>query len=532
MITGGVRTRAVALLAALLATVACTGDDADPAPTTVAVEAPASLRLALGGPLAVDPAAVNPGSPAELMVADLLHDGLTEVAADGSLQPGLATDWAHDVDARTWTFTLGDDATFSDGRPVTAEDVVASLTRVAAAGPGSLASLRLELVAGHAELVAGEADALAGVRAVDDRTVEIETVTPLGTLPLVLAAPEMGIVAADALESLDPGAPPSPDLPLSGRWAIAEADDEVVALTPRDDDVALAGVELRVHEDEVAAYEAFDAGAADWALVPPERHHEAVEAHGDEHFAPFHAEVFLGLRVAGPLAEARLRQAVAAALDRDDIARDVYGDVADPLPALVPAGVPGHDPEVCGDAPGCRHDPEAAVALLDEAFPDGDVPTVTIDFDDTPRQRALADAVTEALQAVGIPVEQRAHEPDEYRSFVTSGDQQLFSFGWIGGYASPDAYLAPLLPSGADDNLTAFADPTVDLGLAAARATDDPDAAAEAWHDVERRALRAAVVVPVAQFQVQAVVADRVEGLVHRVDGTVDWAAVRVADGA
>ena len=66
----------------------------------------------------------------------------------------------------------------------------------------------------------------------------------------------------------------------------------------------------------------------------------------------------------------------------------------------------------------------------------------------------------------------------------------------------------------------------------AARATDDPDAAAEAWHDVERRALRAAVVVPVAQFQVQAVVADRVEGLVHRVDGTVDWAAVRVADGA
>ena len=525
------RTAVGALVAALLVAAACTGDDAGPAPTTAAIEAPASLRLALPGPLPVDPATANPGSFAELMVADLLHDGLTEVDDDGALRPGLAAEWAHDAETRTWTFTLAEDATFSDGSPVTAADVVASITRVAAASPPTLASLRLEAVVGHEALAAGETDELSGVRAVDDATVEIETEQPMATLPLVLAAPELGIVAVDAIERLDPGQTPPSDLPLSGRWELAAVEDEVVALAPRDGAISLAGIELHLVDDEHAAYDAFAAGAVDWAPVPADRHDEAVEAHGDEHFAPFHAEVFLGLRVDGPLAAAPLRRAVAAALDRNALA-GLYADVADPLSSLVPAGVPGHDSDACGAPAWCGHDPDEAEVLLADAFPEGDVPTLALDFDDTPRQRALAEAVAEDLEAVGIPVELRPHDRDEYRSFVASGDQQLFSLGWIGGYASPDAYLTPLLASGSDDNLTGTADTSIDLGLAAARASDDPDAAAGAWAEVERRALDAAVVVPIAQFRVQVVVADRVEGLAHRVDGTVDWREVHLAGTA
>lgn len=60
---------------------------------------------------------------------------LLRFGADGtSLEPGLAKDWAYDPDALTMTFTLQDGAAFSNGNPVTAEDVAFSL-EVWKAGP-------------------------------------------------------------------------------------------------------------------------------------------------------------------------------------------------------------------------------------------------------------------------------------------------------------------------------------------------------------------------------------------------------------
>jgi ABC-type transport system substrate-binding protein len=289
-------------------------------------------------------------------------------------------------------------------------------------------------------------------------------------------------------------------------------------------------VELRSFDSGDAAYDAFDEGDVDWALVPAERFDDAVEQYGDDHVAAFHAELYFGLRVTSPvLANVELRKAVAAAIDPEAIVDDVYPDLADPLTTIIPAGVPGHEQGRCAE---CGYDPERARSLLAAAFPDGQIPTVTIDFDESARQRAMAQLVATELGAVGVPTTLRAKPFDEYKAFVVTGAQELFSFGWIGGYASPDAYLAPLFGSAANDNLTGYGAAGVDAALAAARATADPVAALEQWATVERQVLAEAAVVPVAQFRTQAVVADRVEALEHRLDGTVDWSRVWVTDGA
>jgi peptide/nickel transport system substrate-binding protein len=52
---------------------------------------------------------------------------LTEIDAEGAVQPKLASGWESSKDATRWTFTLRRDATFHDGRKVVAEDVIASL---------------------------------------------------------------------------------------------------------------------------------------------------------------------------------------------------------------------------------------------------------------------------------------------------------------------------------------------------------------------------------------------------------------------
>lgn len=518
-----------------IALVACTGDDGDGGSAGTepdrAVEVPGeaveggTIRLGIAGPVVVDPATANPGSPSDLMTLDLLHDGLVKVGPDGEVQPALASSWRDNGKSTAFAFVLDGDATFASGTAITAEHAVASIHRVVRGGDTSLAALRLESVKGFRAFVEGTADTLAGVTVRDDE-VYVQLDEPLATLPQILAAPEFGIVDVDGLADAQ-DAEGLAQLDLSGSWAVTGAEDDTLALERREGASGyLEGIELRSFDDADDAYGAFDDGDLDWALVPASRVGDAVDAYGDDHFAPFHAELFFGLRVsAEPFNEGRLRQAIAAAIDAEAIVDAVYADRAIPLSGVVPAGVPGHQDDACEP---CGHDPDRAERLLAQAYPDGNVPTVAVDFDESPTQEAMAEIVADDLEAVGIPTTLRPRPLEEYKRFVVSGDQRLFSFGWIGGYLSPAAYLNALFVSDSDDNLTGVASPNIDGPLAAA--VSGAGDAMTRWAEVESHALDRAVVVPIAQFRTQPVVAERVQGLAHAVDGSVDWAAVWLAD--
>lgn len=56
-----------------------------------------------------------------------VFETLTEIAPDGTLQPGLADRWFASKDGAQWTFVLRGDVQFHDGTPLDAKDVVASL---------------------------------------------------------------------------------------------------------------------------------------------------------------------------------------------------------------------------------------------------------------------------------------------------------------------------------------------------------------------------------------------------------------------
>jgi ABC-type transport system substrate-binding protein len=501
------------------------GDDSGTAdrPARPALEGP--LRVALPAALVVDPSIASLAEPSDLMTVDLLYDGLTTLDDDGNPAPALAATWEADAAQKVWHFHLDPARTFASGRVVTAADVVASLSWVARRGDTSLAALRLEPIAGFRAFVDGGAPALDGVRVGADGSVEIALDTPMSTLPALLAGPSYGIadpatlsaVATQGLQALDP----------TGDWASipTTGDRAGLSLSRRSADrAALDGIELVPYDGGAAAYQAFEEGEVDWAEVPDDQVGDAIETYGDDAFAPFHAELFFGMNMASPtLANAGLRTAIARAIDRGAIVRAVYPDLALPLDQVVPDGIPGRAEDPCG---ACGFDPAAARAALAAAYPDGGVPTVPIDFDESPAQSAMARVVADSLDAVGIPTELRPRPLDDYKQFVVGGGHELFSFGWIGAYSSPDAYLAPLFASASDDNLTGYGSPEVDELLAAARAQPLGEEDRGRWADAERLVLESAVVVPVAQFRTQVVVSDRVAGLEHAVDGTVDWSVV------
>lgn len=519
------RSRAVAGAAALLLVANCTGGD-DPDTPSGATVPVGELRLGLPGTPVVDPASASLAEPAELLTIDLLYDGLTRLDAAGSVQPALAERWEADPDQRTWRFHLTPGSTFSSGRAITATDVVTSLEALAKGGDGSLAALRLEPVTGFRAFVDGEADRMEGLRAPDPATVEIALDGPLSTLPVLLAAPSYGVVDVASLTAVadDPGR--LADLELSGPWSVGSVADGGLTLARRGDGAGPTTVSLRAFEDVDAAFEAFEEGQLDWAEVPDPDVPDAIDRYGDEAFTPFHAELFLGLNVrSGALADLAVRAAVANAVDRAAIVQAVYPDVALPLGGIVPAGVAGAVAPGCSS---CGFDPARARAVLAERFGEAPRPTLAIDYDDSPAQEAVARILARDLEAVGFTTELRSHSMTEYQDLVVAGGQEVFSFGWVGAYGSPDAYLAPLFGSGSPDNLLGYRDADVDGLLAQARAQPLGPTTAGWWGVVERRVLETAVAVPLAQFRIQAVVSDRVDGLVQSVDGAVDWSAVRL----
>ena len=80
----------------------------------------------------------------------------------------------------------------------------------------------------------------------------------------------------------------------------------------------------------------------------------------------------------------------------------------------------------------CAYDPDAAKALVAQAFPGGGVPTVEVDTDDDPTDVALANAVQASLVAIGVPANVVVKPFAEYQRFVTTGQTQLFRTGGWG----------------------------------------------------------------------------------------------------
>lgn len=131
----------------------------------------------------LDPARTS--EPTGLMIEHALYDTLLTYSGTGTPTPAadLASSYTASTDARTFTFTLDPRARFADGTPVTAADVVFSLTRVA-----NVHGTPSFLMAGITATAVG-----AG-------TVVLTSAEPNAAIPAIVTNPALSIVEATAVE--------------------------------------------------------------------------------------------------------------------------------------------------------------------------------------------------------------------------------------------------------------------------------------------------------------------------------------------
>ena len=128
----------------------------------------------------------DPGTYQSVGIIQLAHTHrsyLTEITAENDLGPDMADSWEASPDAKVWTFELNKNASFHDGRPFTAKDVIASLNHHRGEGNTSAAAALLSSVT--------------DIKADGDHTVVIELDQGFADLPWVMTDYHLVMVPAN-----------------------------------------------------------------------------------------------------------------------------------------------------------------------------------------------------------------------------------------------------------------------------------------------------------------------------------------------
>ena len=178
----------LAVIAAILVG-ACTQSSSPQPSPSAAPKTPTVLKMARNAepfspfvPWQVDD---NPA----LFISVNVYDSLLRTAKNGvDIEPGLASKWQSSADGLTWTFTLRDGLKFSDGSPMKASDVKASLDM---ARNGEKSGWKDNYVA------------IKDITATEDKTVTITLKQPYAPLLSVLAMFSGGVLPADMAKATD-----------------------------------------------------------------------------------------------------------------------------------------------------------------------------------------------------------------------------------------------------------------------------------------------------------------------------------------
>ena len=399
-------------------------------------------------------------------VASLVHDTLIAFDENGDLVPRLATDWRR-ISPSAIEVTIREDATFHDGSTVTAEDVEASFDRL---GSGDLA---------QSIVVPGGLTATV----TSPTTIEIASPEPFGPLENALAF--VKILRAADIENPDNfkqgamGSGPYRFVSYTGNDVTLEANVDYWGGAPN-----IETVIFRYIEDPQARINALLDGQVDiLTRVSPE---DLSRVEGDDRFSVTQvsppAQVIAILQHNGPLADPRLRKAIAHAIDRDAIAGSIMRGANPVGQSSVPTNAPFYEPL----EPDYAYDPDRARALIEEAGASGTELTMATSTL-VPNQLEIDQAMAAMLQQVGfVPKIERL----EVGAFRSSYNQYDISLNTLASFNNDPDFILGLYTGGAGEAIWHYDDPEyVKLHAAQRAATADErqvavsDAARHLWEN-------------------------------------------------
>ncbi len=464
---------------------------ATPVPTPAYVSRLNAGAGTLVYPLAADPVTLDPQVATDEvsgLVLQQLYEGLYNLRGDGSTVPAAATGYTVSDDGKVYTVTLRSGMTWSDGKPVTAQHFVDGVCRTLEPATGnSYYTLLTELapVKGARAFASGDvADCkTVGVKAVNETTLQITLERPAAFFPKLLAMRVFWPARLDLIGRTTKDDRPTPAAAdvrpsssvvgqvVNGPYLLTEQKSgERLILTKNPTywnaaQVAIERIEFPIIPDlarQLALFEKGDVAVADFPAKETVRLQADPGLSKELQVLVRPGTSYIGLNTqAGPTKNLAFRKAIASAIDRDKLIKEVLKQpwhVA--ARVVVPPNVPGHQGEDV--TVGYKYDLAAAKKYLTEAGygPGKPVPPVELWTNREGNSDLLLKAVAEMLEAAGIPVRVTTARWDVYLAGLDACNKpnradaaktpaecsyNLYRMGWVMDYADPAAMLDVVL---------------------------------------------------------------------------------------
>lgn len=370
----------------------------------------------------------------------------SEVQSDGStaIVPSLCTEYTVSEDGLTYSFTLREGVTFSNGSALTASDVQYTFERLLTAH-GVNDEIPLE-VKGAAALQNGEAESLEGFVVVDDTHFDITLDAANAGFVAELTGPAVSVVDAETMAEVQNFGMACEDTIGTGPYIVTEwvANDHytmVVNPTYWGEEPSVKKVTVNIIPDASTQNLMFQSGELD--MIDLESLDSSIvestykTLYADRIVtAPRVGLTYLSMNANQKyLSDVNVRRAIQMSVDVDSIINDIYYGAALHEHGIIPTGVWGHNSELEGVA----YDPDGAKALLKEAgYADGEVSfELAMDSTANSNTQLVYQAVQQQLLKVGINATIKSYDESAWLALRKSGEMDSFIANWTMDYNDP-----------------------------------------------------------------------------------------------
>ena len=466
----------------------------------------ALVRLTESEARGLDPQMVSDLS--SIRVAADQFEGLTRFDGAGKAVAGLAESWRTSPDGLSWTFDLRPGLRFSDEEPIHAGVFAKGLARIRDAKSGSP----------HGALF----DIIERIEAPGARTVIVHLRNPFPQLPALLAHP--AIAALPFHRITDAGDAWTADRPLvtSGAYRLTgwqlnqrmtltanpqwhSGAPETAKLIWQPMDNILSGMRLML------------AGGAHISTEYPPGRQTWLQQHYPDlvHGAPYLATYYFAFNTRRPpFDDARVRRALAMAVDRQWIADKMIAAGNEPAWGLLPPGLGGaraYRP-AWANWPKAKRMKEARRLLAEAGYDKTNRLRFEIRYNSSVQHRRAAVAMATMWRELGVETALLNSEASLHFDSLRRGDFDMSRSGWVADLPAPENFLAVHRSNAGAQNYSGYASPAYDAALDDAMAEAEPAVRAAKMRAAEAILIQDMPILPLYFYVSRALVQPEISG--------------------
>lgn len=487
------------VLSMFLAACAGGGDNADGGDEGGKSDVAQELRVNIK----TEPPSLNPGLAEDSTSGTVLRnilEGLTRIGKDGKPENAIAEDVQVSEDGKTYTFKLRD-AKWSNGDPVIAKDFEYAWKWALDPNNQSTYAYQLYYIEGaeEANTAGGSLDAV-GVKAIDDKTLEVKLVNPTPYfLELTAFYTYLPVNSKIAEANPDWATDAGENYTTNGPYHMVEwSHSDKIVLEKSEtywdaETVKLDKIELLMVDDENTELSMFDSGELDWAGAPTsELPTDAMQALKDE--GRLNTEPIAGIynykfnTTVEPFNNVNIRKAFAHAINRQEIIDNVTQGEQLPAMAIVPPSMFEENTE--GYFP--DNDVEAAKEFLQKGLEElgykdaSELPAITLSYNTSEGHQKIAQAIQDMWkQNLGVEVTLDNSEWNVFLDKINQMDYQVARMGWLGDFNDAMNFLEMYRDADGGNNNTGWESKEFQDLLAKSATETDPEARQQILKDAE-----------------------------------------------